>query len=186
MKLKHWLPLLLCCILLLGGCGGKDVKSASGGESVPAGYLPGGVKTILTQLAQTNDYLVRAVLVQHRLATDPEQTVTQDGVTYALVTDARIGSYAALADLLNATYTSTAAENLLAEGMYAEIDGKLYCNTALAPKTAGGEPAALTVETGTMEKDEIRFEAVYADGTKVAMTAKNSGGAWRLADLYQF
>ena len=185
--LKKWLPLLLCCVLLLGGCGGKDGKSSAQDGAMPAGYIPEGVKSILTQLVNANDYFVRNVFVQNHLPTDAKDATEQDGLHYERVSADRVTSYEALSALLHATYQSAVAENLLAEGAYAEIDGKLYCCLENAPKTAGGgEAEAFTIENGSMNEQEITFDVVYAGGKKVAMKANNSDGVWRLAALYEF
>ena len=185
--LKKWLPLLLCCVLLLGGCGAKDGKSAAENGEMPSGYIPEGIKSILTQLVNANDYFVRDVFAQNHLPTDAGDTVEQDGMAYERVAEGRVTSYEALSALLHATYQTTVAENLLAGGAYAEIDGKLYCCLANAPKTAGGgKTEAFTIENGSIGENEIMFDVVYADGAKVTMTAKLSDGAWRLADFYEF
>lgn len=185
---KKWLPLLLCCVLLLGGCSGKTDRSAAGDGALPAGYIPEGVKSVLTQLADANDFFVRDVFEHGYLQTDPNDTVTQDdGMTYVRVIAGRVTSYGALEALLRATYTAATAENLLAQGKYAEIDGKLYCCTELAPKAAAADAdASFTIENGVLGENDVRFDVVYSDGTRVAMQAVNSDGAWRLADYYTF
>ncbi|MBR4727878.1 MAG: hypothetical protein IK080_08320 [Clostridia bacterium] len=185
--MKKWLPLLLCCVLLLGGCGGRNAKTAADPDAMPEGYIPEGIKSILTQLVNANDYFVREAFVQNHLPTDAADAVTQEGEAYERVAAGRVTSFEALESLLRATYQPTVAENLLAEGVYAEIDGKLYCCMPRAPKTAGsGETEDFTIENGSISENEITFDVVYAGGTRVTMTAKNSDGVWRLTEFYEF
>ena len=124
-NMKRIIAAIICVMLLFGGCAAKtpDVTDAN--------YVGEGQMTILRYLISSNAFIVEEIFIENTLEADPADTITNENGTFAPVTSAKASSYGELKAILESTYTKEAAEKILSEhNIYADIDGKLYINTA--------------------------------------------------------
>ncbi len=116
--------LSLIFIFSFSACKGND-KATDTDTTV---YIGEGKSTVVRTLLKTNFYFANEVFGENHLIADESKAVSNENGSYIPVTDEKFKSYSELKALVDATYTEEAADKLLEEKRYAEINGKLHLN----------------------------------------------------------
>ncbi len=166
--MKKILPLLLCILFVFAGCSDKtDTDSVTIKDSVVEEYVGEGTKTVLRALVKSNAFLVEEVFVKNHLPVDAEKAVTNENGTFAPVVSDKIHSYEDLKNTVYSTYTNEAADKLLNEKRYVEIDGKFYFDMKFDEKSD---------YTTDWTDFEAEFTSSGEDTYSIEITAKNEKG----------
>lgn len=166
--MKKIIPLILLILVAFAGCSdNKDNKVPTMKDSAVESYIGEGTKTALRTLVRTNAFLVEEVFIKDHLPVDTDKSVTNENGTFAPVVSEKIRSYTELESTIRSTYTKEAADKLLAEKRYVDIDGKLYLDMKF------GKDSDYTTDWSDFEAEiSLNGEDKYS----IEITAKNEKG----------
>lgn len=177
---------IFCLVLFLAGCSPKEVKP----DVFADNFVPEGQMTVIRYLISSNAYLVENVFIESRLPFDAEKSTTTAEGTFAPVVSDKYETYDEFYDELQATYTSEAADRILAEyGIYTEVDGKLCIDTAYTAKKADDldwsnpEIEVKSVSDGTYAL-KVTVKTESGRNRNLNVTAVTVDGNIRLEDIY--
>lgn len=176
--MKKLLIPFICILLAFAGC--------SGGAKTPDdvnNFIGEGFKQTLILLVEANRFTVEEAFIENTLAVDENDSVTENGKTYYRVISERFTSSEAIYNYVKAAYTDEKAQEIISDGIYADINGKLYCSK-LNTKDAKSEQQQYTIECISKTEDKCVFKAKPKKGKKVEMTAILVDGKWKLEDIY--
>ncbi len=183
MKRKIVSVLCLLAIAVSAGCSRvpaeKDINS----------YVGEGIIMTAQLLFDGNEALVNNVFVYSHLPIDKNDTVTQNGKTYAAVKSDSYSSYANIVSTVNAVYTTEESEKILKEyDFYADINGKLYFDLSKDFEASDGvDFDSLNAKPVSSENGEYIFSVPCKAGKKKSATEMkvvSANGDWRLNEMY--
>lgn len=146
-------------------------------------FIGEGFKQTLILLVEANRFTVEEAFIESTLAVDKNDSVTENGKTYYRVISERFTSAEAIYNYVEAAYTDEKAQEIISTGIYADINGKLYCSE-LSTEEAKSEPQQYTIECISKTEDKCVFKAKPEKGRKAEMTAVLVDGKWKLEDIY--
>lgn len=187
--MKRITALFICLVftlLFVTGCSGngKDAGTTVNPSESADSYIGEGFKQTLSLLVESNRMFVKEVFIERTLTVD-ESKPKKDGLTtYYPVIENGIRSYSSLVDTVNATYTEEVANELLKDGIYKEIDGKLYCKHNHILKYEDTETQEIRIEGISVTSEKCVFKAFSENGEEIEMTAVYVDGIWKLDKVY--
>ncbi len=127
--MKKIVILIICMILLLTACSGKNEHDTGLNSDNYASFVGAGEMTLIEILVNSNAKFINEVFGTNHLPVDETKTIENSlGVFAPVVSD----KYKTLNDLrtqLEATYSTSAIDSILSNPeKYVDIDGKLYFN----------------------------------------------------------
>lgn len=184
--MKKITALFFCLLFLLSACSGGKTEF---NESDVISYVGEGEMTVIRTLVSSNAFFVEDVFIADHLPVDEENTVEKPEGTFAPVISEKFKSYSDFEKMLRATYTKAAADKLLGENKYTDIDGKLYFNTEYT------EPGDYSLDWSEAECEAtVNAEGKYAITVTVKnpigiskempLTAVDENGNLRLENIY--
>ncbi len=179
--MKKILIPFLCILLAFAGCSGKSSTPETSDEMNK--FIGEGFKQTLILLVEANRFAVEEAFVKNTLAVDKNDSVTENGKTYYRVTADRFSSAESIYNYIRAAYTEEKAEELISSGVYADINGKLYCSQ-ISKKASESETTQYSIECISKTEDKCVFTAKPEKGKKAEMTAVLVDGKWKLEDIY--
>lgn len=190
--MKKIIALLLCLICIgavFGACtdGNNENKSdpdSSASTSVNS-FIGDGFKETLSLLVESNRMFVEEVFIERTLTVNSESPVKDGLTTYYPVISETITSYSSLVSRVKATYTEETANELLKDGTYKEINGKLYCKNDHILKHEKTQTREIEIEGVSVTSDKCVFRTVSESGKKIEMTAVFDNGIWKLDKIYK-
>ena len=179
--MKKILIPFICILLALAGCSGKPAIPETSDEM--NNFIGEGFKQTLILLVEANRFTVEEAFIENTLAVDKNDSVTENGKTYYRVTSERFSSAEAIYNYIKAAYTEEKASELISSGIYADIDGKLYCSQ-ISKKASKSDSMQYSIECISKTEDKCVFKAIPDKGKKAEMTAVLIDGKWKLEDIY--
>lgn len=127
--MKKIIALIFCLLFLLSACSGNSGNKTELNEDNYASYVGAGEMTLINILINSNARFVNDIFIAGHLPIDETKTVKNANAEFAPVVSDEYKTLADLRTRLEATYTKEAVEEILADGRYTDIDGKLHFNT---------------------------------------------------------
>lgn len=178
--MKKITALLFCMIFLLSACSGKTEFN----ESDILSYVGEGEMTMIRMLVDTNGFFVEDVFVAGHLPVDEKNTVENADGTFALVVSDKIKSYAELESMVRSTYAAKAADKLLSDGRYQEINGKLYFNMKYNESSDYSLDWSESKTQATVTEEGKYEITTKIKGGKITLYAVKENGNMRLENIY--
>ncbi len=179
--MKKILIPFICILLALAGC--SDNSNSSETPDNVNNFIGEGFKQTLILLVEANRFTVEEAFIENTLTVDKNDTVKENGKTYYRVISDRFSSAEAIYNYIKAAYTDEKAEEIISSGIYADINGKLYCSKNNT-KTSESESKQYAIECISKTEDKCVFTAKPEKGKKAEMTAILVDGKWKLEDIY--
>lgn len=189
--MKRITALIICLVtalLFFSAC--SDNNSASNAKNDNAesttvnSYIGYGFKETLSLLVESNRIFVEEVFIDRTLTVDAENPKKDGLTTYYPVISDTIPSYSALVSTVKATYIEEAANELLKDGIYKEIDGKLYCKSTNILIYEDTEAQEIIIEGISVTDEKCVFKTFGKNGEEIEMTAVYDNGTWKLDKVY--
>lgn len=180
---------LTCTLTVFGACsdnnGENKPDTDSSASTTANNYIGDGFKETLSLLVESNRMFVEDVFIKRTLTVDAESPKKDGSTTYYPVISDTITSYSALISRIKATYTEDAANELLKDGIYKEIDGKLYCKSNHILKHENTEMREIEIEGVSVTSEKCIFRTIDKNGAEIEMTAVFDNGIWKLDKVYK-
>lgn len=130
--MKKIIALAFCFLFLFTACSDENGKKAEINEDSYASYVGAGEMTLINILVNSNAKFVNEIFIANHLDIDETKTVKNPEGEFAPVVSDEYKTLADLKSHLEATYTKDAVEEILSDGKYVDIEGKLHFNTEYA------------------------------------------------------
>ncbi len=187
--MKRIFALIICVVAIISvftACNSDKTTDVQTDTSTTEAntFIGDGFKQNLTLLVESNRMFVKEVFIERSLTVDISKPKKDGMTTYYRVISDKITSCASLVDYVNSTYTKEAADNLLKDNIYKDIDGKLYSRNNYTLKNDPLESYEITIEGVSVTNDKCVFKTVNENGKELEMTAVFENGVWKLDKVY--